>query len=315
MKKTIELEETVQNLRAALTIVHEHVPWPSDDNTVNSPTTIQNLVQEDIKRFKQRMKEDIDGIKREMCEQITDIKSTIRKEVKDQCESKVPSPELKRPKTQHKGADAEGVLDHVLKTSGEALGVISTLETKIHRVEMNLQNMSNVPTQISSLEERTQQLIHQCKEEIENRFKDQIDHFERMISNGIQKRVQQNIDSIEKQITAEVFKVNDAMMKQYRKDNYPADHKQCDAHEKKDGIHTGCCHYCTDMFRQVENEIQQLSYDMSEHMAEFNTFQTFVDGVGRMFNPLKEQIEAMKVELHVTGFESRLKSSLRCRTK
>ena len=143
----------------------------SNDNTSNSQTDNDTkLVQADIKRFKQKMREDIDGIKREMCEQITDIKSTIRKEVKDQCESKVPSPELKRPKTQHKGADAEGVLDHVLKTSGEALGAISTLETKIHRVETNLQNMSNVPNQISSLEERTQRLVNQCSEEIEKAF-------------------------------------------------------------------------------------------------------------------------------------------------
>ena len=55
-EKTLELEETVQNMRAALAIVHEHVPWPSNDGTTNSQTDNDTkLVQADIKRFQQKM--------------------------------------------------------------------------------------------------------------------------------------------------------------------------------------------------------------------------------------------------------------------
>ena len=88
------------------------------------------------------------------------------------------------------------------------------------------------------------------------------------------------------------------MMRQYRKDTHPTDHKQCEAHEKKDGELTGCCNYCTEMFRQLEDEIQNVSWDLTEHKTEFNNLQTFSDGVGRMFNTIKEQIEAMKLDIH-----------------
>ena len=78
---------------------------------------------------------------------------------------------------------------------------------------------------------------------------------------------------------------------------HPKDHKQCEAHEKKDGELTGCCNYCTEMFRQLEDEIHNLSWDLTEHKTEFNCLQKFSDGVGKMFNPIKEQIEAMKLDI------------------
>ena len=74
--------------------------------------------------------------------------------------------------------------------------------------------MDNIPTQVSALEEKTQRLMNRCSEEIEKRLRDQIDHFEKLISHGIQKRVQHNMESMERHIAAEVFKTNDALMKQ-----------------------------------------------------------------------------------------------------
>ena len=70
-------------------------------------------------------------------------------------------------------------------------------------------------------------------------------------------------------------------MKQYVKDLYSRDHKQCEVHEKKEGDHSGCCNYCTEMFGQLEDEIHNLSWELTEHKTEFNYLQKFSGGVGK----------------------------------
>ena len=70
-------------------------------------------------------------------------------------------------------------------------------------------------------------------------------------------------------------------MKQYMKDIYSRDHKQCEVHEKKEGDHSGCCNYCTETFVHLEDEINNLSCELAEHKTEFNYLQKFSDGVGK----------------------------------
>ena len=44
-----------------------------------------------------------------------EVKLMVKREVKEQYDETIKSPEMKRPKIQHKGAESDGILNHVLK--------------------------------------------------------------------------------------------------------------------------------------------------------------------------------------------------------
>lgn len=203
-------------------------------------------------------------------------------------------------------------MNHVWKTSGEAIGLISALEIKNHRLETNLQSMDNIPTKVSALEDTIQRLMNHCSEEIETRFRDQIDHFENLISHGMQKRIQQHMENIEKLATAEVFKTNEGLTKQFMTDLHFGTHKQCDGHERKEGDHSCCCNYCTETCAQLEDEVNNRSWELTEHKTEFNYLQTFSDGLGKLFNTINDQMGIMKMDIQMlkdTESESEFESA------
>ena len=78
-----------------------------------------------------------------------------------------------------------------------------------------------------------------------------------------------------------MFKTNDGLLKQFMKDIHHEIHKKCEVQGKPEGEHPGCCNYCTETFKQLEEEINSLSWELTDHKADAAYLQTYSDGVGK----------------------------------
>ena len=99
--KTVEIEETVNDLKMALVDRKQTV---ADENLNSTQAWYElEMVQEELHKFKKKMTEDRIEMKKELYDRLSkEFKVIIKKEVKEQYEEKIRSPELKRPRTQSK---------------------------------------------------------------------------------------------------------------------------------------------------------------------------------------------------------------------
>ena len=145
------------------------VASPPRSNSPNSKTTSHlrsemGLLQDEMKRPQRRTNEklsdDMSESKKEVFDKLSrEIGPKIKNDVNDQCDPKSHSPEWKRLKTQHPGGTSEDILNHVLKTPGDAFSHATALEATIHRMEMTVQMMDSIHVQVSALEDKIQKLI------------------------------------------------------------------------------------------------------------------------------------------------------------
>ena len=75
---------------------------------------------------------------------------------------------------QHAGGTSDDILNQVLKSSGDAHSQVTTLESKLHRLEAKSQTMGNIHIQVSTLEDKIQKMTTKCSEEIGSQLKGQI---------------------------------------------------------------------------------------------------------------------------------------------
>ena len=74
----------------------------------------------------------------------------------DQCDIKALTQEWKKLKTQHTGGTSEDILNHVLKSAGEAHSQVTILESKLNRLETKSQIIDSMQIQVSNLEDNVQ---------------------------------------------------------------------------------------------------------------------------------------------------------------
>ena len=72
----------------------------------------------------------------------------------------------------HEESDHEGVLNQLLKTSGEAHNQVTMLESKFPRLEARIQTLENLQTKVSNLEVHLQGWFKTIHEEIGDQVKE-----------------------------------------------------------------------------------------------------------------------------------------------
>ena len=157
---------------------------PEEEKRSNSPNdgSQSHIIQQIGKLY-----DELKNLKTSTTERIRGEIDTIRDRiVKEITESS--SYDVKRIKTQHPGGASEDLLNHVLKASGDAHNLVSTLESKINRVEMNYATVDNIKFQFSNVEEKFQNQMNQCLGEIDNRIREQVNKVGERLSAGIEEK-------------------------------------------------------------------------------------------------------------------------------
>ena len=118
-----------------------------------------------------------------------------------------------------------------------------------------------------------------------------------MINQDTQRWLNQNMRDIESHVMGDLSKAHEATLRQYVRDIPTKDYTHCDVHDKGEGEHPGCRRYCDEAFRQLDGNIKNVAWDLNEHKSGFEELQSYIDGVGRMINPLNAHINALKMDI------------------
>ena len=124
-------------------------------------------------------------------------------------------------------------------------------------MDKNFQIMDSLQVQVNSLENQVQKLMTKCSEEIGSQLKEQISNWNEMINQRILKTVQHIMKVIERNAAAGVLTISEGKMKQFIKDAQQEIHKKWDAQEKKGDE-------STESFKQMEEEVNNLAWEVSE---------------------------------------------------
>ena len=190
-------------------------------------------------------------------------------------------------KTQHPGGTSEDILNHVMKSANGAFGQVNTMEAKIHRLETKLQMMEHIQTQVSTTEEKVKNLMTSCSAEIDARLKEQAGSMKEMINQGVQRSMQQSMDTIGNPATNEVLKISDERITRLMKDTQQEIYRTWETQGSAGGKSScGCCIFCNESFKHIEEELTEIKNDLA-----FTN--KYSDGLGKMINPIKERLEQL----------------------
>ena len=210
--KTAELDDTIQGMKMTVA----SYPRSKSPNSKTNSHLISEMgsLRDEMTRSQGKVNEKLSGelkeIKNEVFNKLDEeVGRKIQTEVMEQCDIKALAQEWQKSKLQYAGGTSEDILNHVLKQSGDAHSQVTTLESKLSRLEAKSQIIDNVQIQVSNLEEKVQKLTTKCSEEIRNQLKGQTGTWNEMINQGIQRKFQQSMDAVVKHTSTEVQKINE----------------------------------------------------------------------------------------------------------